>query len=108
MLLIPRFGITGAAVATIVTLVLNFGFQAVLQRVAFRITGISTKIILVLVIGLLSFFAGWLIPRLPLIADIVIRSGLVTFVFTVLIYFSRVSPEANTLIYNFLRISNKR
>lgn len=99
--LIPRYGITGAAAATIITLFINFGLQALLQRVAFGITGISIKILPVLLIGLISFGAGWLPPKMPLIADILLRSGLVSLLFGGMIYLSGISPETNSLIRQF-------
>jgi O-antigen/teichoic acid export membrane protein len=99
--LIPRFGITGAAVATIITLFLNFGFQALLQRIAFGITGVSIKIIPVFLIGFISFGAGWLLPEMPLIPDIILRSGLVSLLYVGMIYLSGISPETNSLIRGF-------
>ena len=99
--LIPRYGITGAAVATIITLFINFGLQALLQRVAFGITGISIKILPVLLIGLISFGVGSLPPKMPLITDILLRSGLVSLLFGGMIYLSRISPETNSLARGF-------
>jgi len=96
--LIPSFGITGAAIATIITLFINFGLQALLQRIAFGITGVSSKILTVFLIGFLSFVAGWSIPELELISDIILRSGLVTILYMSMIYFSKVSIESNELI----------
>lgn len=99
--LIPRYGITGAAVATIITLFVNFGLQALLQRVAFGISGVSMKILPVLLIGLISFGAGWLLPGMSLIPDIILRSGLVSLLYVGMIYLSGISPETNGLIREF-------
>lgn len=101
--LIPQLGITGAAVATIITLFINFGLQALLQRVAFGITGVNYKVLLVFVIGGISFGAGILLPRMQLILDILVRSGLVTFLYVSIIYFSGISSDINNLIYSFIR-----
>jgi O-antigen/teichoic acid export membrane protein len=106
--LIPRYGITGAAVATIITLFINFGFQALLQRVAFGITGISIKILPVLLFGLISFGAGWLLPGMSLIPDIILRSALVSLLYVGMIYLSGISPETNSLIRGFFRITTGR
>ena len=102
-LLIPRLGITGAAIATIATLFLYFTSQAVLQKVVFGITGISRSIVVVLLFGVLGFVAGWLMPRLPLVADIVVRSGAVVLVFGGLVWISKIWPEANELTSHLLR-----
>ncbi len=104
--LIPRYGITGAAVATIITLFINFGLLALLQRVAFDITGISMKIIPVLFIGLISFGAGWLIPGMSLIPDIILRSTMVSLLYVGMVYVSGISPETNSLIRGFFRITS--
>lgn len=39
-----------------------------------------------------------LLPQLPLIADILLRSALLTVVFTVIIYLLKLSPDFNTLL----------
>lgn len=100
-LLIPRMGITGAAIATITTLLVNFSFQALLQRIAFGISGISIQLALVFAAGTLTYLAGRVIPEMSLIPDILLRSGTVTILFTGLIYFSKISPETNALIRSF-------
>lgn len=101
--LIPRYGITGAAVATIITLFINFGLQALLQKIAFGITGVNYKVLIVFVIGGISFGAGWLLPRMQLIPDIILRSGLVSLLYVGMIYLMNVSPETNNLINDFYR-----
>jgi len=101
-LLIPRYGITGAAVATITTLVLNYTFQLVLQRIAFGITGINRKIFFVIAAGVVVLLINWQIPRFSLVYDIVIRSGMVTFVYTIIIYYTKVSPDINNLIVSYI------
>lgn len=97
-LLIPRFGITGAAVATVTTLILYFLAQAVLQYIAFGISGISLRILKVLLAGSVAFILVCCLPHLSLIQDILIRSGLVIFVFGFLIYIMKISPDYNGLI----------
>ncbi len=96
--LIPRYGITGAALATTITLILNSAFQAILQRVAFGIVGVTPKLVLVFAVGLVSWGLGLLLPQLQLFADIGIRSVWVTFVFSVLVVVLKVSPDMNNLL----------
>jgi O-antigen/teichoic acid export membrane protein len=105
-LLIPRFGITGAAVATISTLILNFSLQAVLQKVAFKISGFSKKMVIVPGIGLVSYGAGLLLPQLSLITDVLVRSGLVTIVFTTLVLWSNILPDGNAYIKTIIKKVN--
>ena len=94
-LLIPRFGITGAAVATVSSIMLNFVLQALLQKVAFGIVGLNRKLFLVVLVGIISYFSGMLLPHLSLIMDIILRSGIVAFLYVLLIILLKVLPELN-------------
>lgn len=105
---IPRYGITGAALATFIALFINFGFQALLQRVTFGISGVSMRILSVLLIGLTSFGAGWLLPGMSLIPDIILRSALVTSLFGGMIYLSGISPDTNSLIIGFVKMLRRK
>jgi O-antigen/teichoic acid export membrane protein len=106
--LIPLWGITGAALATISTLVINSLFQVFLQRVAFGIYGVNRKLLIIMAIGALSFLAGWLIPETSLIPDILMRSITVTLVFTGLVYLLKISSDMNVQINGFLKHFFKR
>ncbi len=101
-ILIPRYGITGAAVATIFTLILNYTFQLVLQRIAFGIIGLNRRILIVIAAGIFVLLITWQIPRFSLVYDIAIRSGIVTFVYAIIIYYTKVSPEINILIVSYM------
>lgn len=96
-LLIPRMGITGAALATVITLVTISLFQAALQRIAFGISGMTFQLLLVVGAGGAAFLAGWAMPRLPLIPDIALRSLIVTALFMTIILLLRISPEVNDM-----------
>ncbi|MCL1822532.1 MAG: polysaccharide biosynthesis C-terminal domain-containing protein [Prolixibacteraceae bacterium] len=108
-ILIPRFNIAGAAAASIIALITNAGLQAILQRVAFRITGLSVRLLLVLAVGMAGFAVGTVLPCLPLIPDIIVRSGTVTLVYGVLTYLLKISPDINNLVNRILTlIFNKK
>jgi O-antigen/teichoic acid export membrane protein len=96
--LIPKWGITGAALATVITLVSISLFQAALQRIAFGIVGVSMKLFIVFLAGIAGYFTSLLLPTLPLVADIVVRSGIVTVVFMAIIFLLKISPEVNELM----------
>lgn len=102
-LLTPHFGITGAAIATVSSLILGALYHVVFQWFFLGISGINPKLIVVAVLGLLSFIIGELLPDLPLIPDIFIRSSLVTLVFMGLIFVLNVSYDLNQLIITLLR-----
>jgi O-antigen/teichoic acid export membrane protein len=103
-LFIPMWGITGAALATVITLVSISLFQAALQRIAFGIVGVSRKLFIVALAGIAGYFTSLLLPRLPLAADIIVRSGIVTLVFTSIIFLMKISPEVNSLIEKSLKL----
>lgn len=94
-LLIPRYGITGAAVATVTSILLNFVLQALLQKIAFGIVGLNRKLLLVFLAGIISYFSGMLIPHLSLVMDIVLRSGLVALLYVLIIILLKILPEFN-------------
>ncbi len=109
--LVPRYGITGAAIATISTLLLNAILQVLLQQIAFKISGLSIRLLWVVGFGVVVYLAGNLLPEMPLIADVIVRSGIVTLLYGLMVYFSGISPETNRLIYSGLQrvklISNR-
>jgi O-antigen/teichoic acid export membrane protein len=102
-LLIPRFGITGAAWATVITLVTNSMFQAGLQKIVYGIAGVNLRLLLVAGIGFVSFLAAYLVPGLALIPDILVRSSVVVLVYFSLTYFLKVSVDLNQLIRDISR-----
>jgi len=99
--LIPRFGLIGAALATMITLVFNSSFHAVFQRTAFGITGVNLKILLIAGIGGISFLIVRLIPDLPLVADIIIRSSVISLFYFALILLLKLSPDMNYLLAGY-------
>jgi len=103
ILLIPRMGINGAALATVSTFIFSSFFQVIFQRIAFGIYGFSRKMFVVAGIGVISFAVSWLLPHLPLVSDIIVRSGLVTVIFMGLVYTLKVSDDLNSLIKKILK-----
>ncbi len=102
-LLIPRYGIVGAALSTMITLVVNALLQAALQRIAYGIFGLKRELLWIAAIGLVSYAVGRLIPALPLISDILLRSTVVVLTYGVSSYILRVSPEVNMVVEHIFR-----
>jgi hypothetical protein len=101
--LIPRWNMIGAAVATSSTFILGGVYQALFQKFMFGISGFNMKIVAVLLIGLVSFIAGWLIPDIPVIWDIILKSGFVSVLFLGMIYFLKISDELNQIAYTGIK-----
>jgi O-antigen/teichoic acid export membrane protein len=97
-ILIPRYGIEGAAWGAAFTLVM-FNFVKYLFIYAkFKIQPFDSSTIKVLIIALVTLFANLLPLKLELvIPDLLIRSALTAIFFSFLILITNVSPEANEL-----------
>jgi O-antigen/teichoic acid export membrane protein len=101
--LIPSYGIIGAALATMITLVLNSTFHAILQRTAFGIYGMNGKLLIIGGIGLLCLLLVSLVPAMPLLPDIIIRSSMVSLLYLFLVRIIKLSPEMNELFSGSLK-----
>jgi O-antigen/teichoic acid export membrane protein len=108
MVLIPRFGINGAAFVTVFSLVLNASLQAGFQAYHFGIYGLSRGQLYVVGIGIISLAIGWFLPELPLVADVIFRSFVVTMVFMGLILGYKISAELNLLFVQTLKWFGKK
>jgi O-antigen/teichoic acid export membrane protein len=97
-LLIPRFGITGSAAATATTLLLFNAFRTVYVGVVFRLWPFDWRNAAVAALAAGVLAASFLLPRLPLLVDLPLRSGLITAVFGGTLYALRLSPDVNRLV----------
>ena len=102
LLLIPRFGMNGAALATMISIIIfNIGHVTFVWKF-YRIQPFSPKDISVAIIGLLAIGVSSLIPTMGhFILDAVIRTLIITAVFGIPIYLSGISPTLNTTIERF-------
>lgn len=103
---IPIYGLTGVALATLLTHVLSYGFQQVLVQWKLRCNPFSWGHLRVAaVIGIL-YGLSWLIPTVSFdgyekasaLADITLRSGVLVVVAVVLIYMFHISAQVNNIV----------
>ena len=100
---LPIWGISGAAFATLVTILLLNLLKFRILHSNFNIQPYGKKHLLVVVVGLICFAIGYLIPRMTgLITDILVRSCLVTIGFVGISYFLKISRQLNDAINNTL------
>ncbi|GAA4784191.1 flippase [Olivibacter ginsenosidimutans] len=101
--LIPQYGLEGAAWSYLLTMLLtNVSFWLYL-KLKFQLQPFNSKIVLIIVISLISLFVGKFIPIMPhFIVDIIVRSVTIGGIFILLSYYSRISPDVNEIIDNFL------
>ena len=100
LLLIPIFGITGAAIASAITfLVFNF-FRYLFILIAFKMQPFNYKNILTILLGAGVYFLSlWIVPRMPnFIIDIMVRSLFIAIVYGVTIYYFNVSDDITIII----------
>lgn len=102
---IPLYGIEGAAVSTAITLGTFNLVKFFFIRWKLQLQPFTAGTIKVLIIALFAVGVNQLLPTLPwILADIVYRSAILTLVYGALVLVARVSPEANDLFRNALRM----
>lgn len=104
LLLIPPYGITGAAAATALAILLYNTLRCLLIWRLFRIQPLSFATLKVLSIVIFAYGLNYLLPTLPTpILDIAVRSTLLSFVFFLLLLYSKTAPDFNALAYQILQ-----
>jgi len=96
LVLIPAYGITGAAMAALISNLSYHLMQMIFLYVRFRLFPYDFKIVIVLLIASAAYLLSLLLPELPnFIIDIFVRSILITIVFGTLIITLRVSKDVD-------------
>jgi O-antigen/teichoic acid export membrane protein len=96
LLLIPEFGIVGAAIASLVSKFLFNGIKFLFLYRKFRFQPFDMKFPLLIIISILSYWISAFIPPFSnFILDIIIRSVVITLLFGVPVYFFRISEDIN-------------
>lgn len=96
--LIPELGLTGAAIATLLSVTCYNLFNLYLVWRKFRIQPFTRQTPLAAVLSLLALAAAWFLPSSGSdLLDIVVRSGTYALLFAILVLRFRVSPDINRL-----------
>lgn len=99
ILLIPYYGLKGAAAASLLTVFFAYLIRYVFILNKFKLQPYSLKHLTIIVIATGSYFVSDLIPYVGnLYFDIFLRSAVLTILFSLLIYFSRTSDDAERFI----------
>ncbi len=108
MVLIPLFGITGAALAAMISnIVYNMLGVFVVGR-RFSLWPYSMAHLKMTFAGVIATVAGYIMPQISLVPDILIRSFLVTLIFITGVYLWRLSDDMNGLIGSVVSRLKKR
>ncbi len=107
LLLIPLFGIIGAALASLSSIFLVNAARAIFIKQKLNIQPFSRSSLYALVIALGTLGVAHLLPEInSAIGDLIYRSLLSTFIFASATYFSKISPDINELIDEVLKRFN--
>lgn len=98
-LLIPLYGINGAAWASTIALVFYNAVKMIFVWVKLGIQPFTSKNLLMLAIGTVVLAAGVYFPSFShVFTDILLRSAFITILFFVFVIFFKVSPDVNKLV----------
>ncbi|MFH1004126.1 MAG: polysaccharide biosynthesis C-terminal domain-containing protein [Bacteroidota bacterium] len=101
---IPRYGITGASIGTMITLIIYNSLRIFYILKVFKMQPFDVKSILVLAISGITFVILYCIPFLfNVYIDIIIRSSVCLMLYMIPIYFLKISSEVNEYIQNILK-----
>jgi O-antigen/teichoic acid export membrane protein len=105
LIFIPLWGLTGASVASFISLFLYTFFVCFFLYRKFKIQPLRAKHLSIVAAGLAAYFASELMPSLShYMLDIPVRSALITIVFGSLIIFFRSSDEIDGMLKKWLNI----
>lgn len=99
ILLVPVWGITGAAVAIAISFAVNNLIRFYFLKWKYNMQPFSLKMLLSLFIFIVSVAFVSIIPSLSLIPDLLIRSSLFAVIFAVLTLWLNISEDANNLLH---------
>ena len=103
-LLIPQFGMEGAALATLITVVVFNLVKLIFIHRQYHILPFSGKnVLLLLVTGFVLYLALSIQTMNSVWLDMLIRSLAITLLFGVLVFFLQISKDANALFLMLLR-----
>ncbi len=103
LLLIPIYGIEGAAIATAISLVFINLSRMIMVYVLFRLHPLSYSMITILLTGLGTFLIIEYIPRISIFPDLILRSMICTLLFGGIMLKLEVSKDVNKYIGEFAR-----
>lgn len=103
-LLIPIYGIQGSAIATAITTASLNILRSVFVNLKFNMWPYDLNSLKLVFIALITLVVGFLIPHMPnFIVDTIIRSGVVTLVFILLLLKFEATPDINSKIRKILK-----
>ncbi len=104
LILIPIYGITGAAIATALSKLVMHLIKHVFLWVKYGMQPYNYLFLIILIIGIISYLVGSIIPKIDnYIYDIVIRSITTLSVFGIMIISLKISEDINNMFFKYLK-----
>ena len=108
MVLIPIYGIVGAALATLISKFIYNFIKFIFLYHKYGLQPFSNKIILLYAIGISAYGVSLLLPQQSnFILDIIIRSSIITVVFALPVYYFNLSEDINDKVNVILKRLSK-
>ena len=104
LIFIPIWGITGAAMAIALSFLINNIMRFLLLLIKYKMQPFNYRFIIITFILVICYALNLAIPKMNLIPDLVIRSGIIAIVFGFFIYKFKISADINGLITKFINI----
>ncbi|MGX5690564.1 lipopolysaccharide biosynthesis protein [Arcticibacter tournemirensis] len=105
---IPVWGITGAAAASVLSTLLFNLYRYLFIWKKFEMQPFNWHNLYIVLIGLTVLALIHYMPALPLVPDIIIRSGVITLIYTGVIYMLKIAPEMNETINKLIEKVSRR
>ncbi|HNT51658.1 MAG TPA: polysaccharide biosynthesis C-terminal domain-containing protein, partial [Cyclobacteriaceae bacterium] len=103
-ILIPIYGINGAAIGSALALISFNVLKYFFIWYKLKMQPFNRDSLKVLIIAMLLLGLNLLIPKFSaILPDIIIRSGIITVVFALLIFYSKATPDGNAFLLKQLR-----
>jgi O-antigen/teichoic acid export membrane protein len=105
-LLIPIFGITGAALASLICMLLSSVAKVYILYIKTGLWPFRMKDLVTVGAGIIVTLISFLLPELPLLADIAIRSLIIAIPFLAIVWFMNLSDEIRGMMvsaFKFIR-----
>ncbi len=104
LILIPKYGIIGAAIATLVSKFIYNLIKFIFLYVKYKLQPFSFKTVLLYLVGVFAYGVSLLLPEQSnFIVDIVVRSAIITIVFIIPVYYLKISEDINNNIDNIIK-----
>ena len=104
LILIPIYGITGAAMASALTFFIFNLFRYLFILIRFKMQPFKIQSLLAIVTGVVVYYLSvWIIPHIQnFIIDTIVRTAFITALYLPAVYFMKLSDDINIIINNLI------